>query len=206
MDIEIVHRVNDTDAMLDKVDKICRFYSMKVIANHYEQACESWLLENSVQYVSVDQQKRQALMRDRIKSFDFLLYRVAGSPVMAEVKGRKFKGTSLAGLKGLQCWVTMDDVRGLIQWEQVFNASQERGGDQTCDAVFVFAYEFEKIDVDPNGREVYEFDGNRYVFYAVRLDDYREYMTVRSPKWQTVNLPAAKFRKLALPVRELIFG
>ena len=186
--------------------EICRFYSVKVIANHYEQAFENWLVENSVQYVSVDQQKRQAFVRSRVKSFDFLLYRVAGAPVIAEVKGRKFKGTTLAGLKGLECWVTMDDVRGLILWEQVFNASQERGGDETCEAVFVFAYEFENVDVDPDGREVYEFDGGRYTFYAIRLDDYRECMTVRSPKWQTVTLPAAKFRELAVPVRDLILG
>ena len=179
---------------------------MKVIANHYERAFENWLVDNNVQYVSVDQQKRRAFVRNRVKSFDFLLYRTVGAPVIAEVKGRKFKGTSLAGLKGLECWVTMDDVRGMIQWEQVFNASQERGGNEACEAVFVFAYEFENVDVDPDGREVYEFNGGRYTFYAVGLDDYREHMTVRSPKWQTVTLPAAKFRKLALPIRELVFG
>lgn len=179
---------------------------MKVITNQYEQAFENWLIENNVRYMSVDQQKRRAFVRNKVKSFDFLLYPVAGSPVMAEVKGRKFKGTSLAGLKGLQCWVTMDDVRGLIQWQQVFNESQERSGNETCEALFVFAYEFENVDVDPNGREVFESNNSRYVFYAVRLDDYREFMTVRSPKWQTVNLPAAKFRELALPIRNLIFG
>jgi hypothetical protein len=177
---------------------------VKVITNHYERAFENWLVENSVRYVSVDQHKRQAFVRNRVKSFDFLLYRVGGTPVMAEVKGRRFKGTTLAGLKGLECWVTMDDVRGMIQWEQVFNASRERGGDETCEAVFVFAYEFENVDVDPDGREVYEFDGSRYTFYVIRLDDYREHMMVRSPKWQTVTLPAAKFRQLALPVRELL--
>jgi hypothetical protein len=43
------------------------------------------------------------------------------------------------------------------------------------------------------------------MFYAVKLDDYREFMKVRSPKWQTVTLPAAKFREFAIPVRELLF-
>ena len=192
--------------MLDKIGEICRFYSVKVIANHYERAFENWLVDNNIQYVSVDQQKRRAFVRNRFKSFDFLLYRAEGAPVIAEVKGRKFKGTSLAGLKGLECWITMDDVRGMIQWEQVFNASQERGGNEACEAVFVFVYEFENVDVDPDGREVYEFAGGRYTFYVVRLDDYREHMTVRSPKWQTVTLPAAKFRESALPVRDLVFG
>ena len=65
---------------------------------------------------------------------------------------------------------------------------------------------FDKIDIEYDGKEVFEFTDHRYMFYAVRLDDYRTYMTVRSPKWQTVTLPAARFREFAVPIRKFLFG
>lgn len=169
---------------------------MSISQNEYEQAFETWLLDNRVQYISVDQRKRKIFACSKIKSFDFLLYRQDSTPLIAEIKGRKFRGTSLAGRTGLDSWVTMDDVRGLIRWEQIFDSS--------CEAVFIFAYKFEKIDVEPDGREIFEFGDDRYVFYAVLLDDYRDFMTVRSPKWQTVTIPAAKFREFAIPIRKLL--
>jgi hypothetical protein len=169
---------------------------MSILQNEYEQAFETWLLDNRIQYISVDQRKRKIFARSKIKSFDFLLYRHDSTLVIAEIKGRKFRGASLAGRTGLDSWVTMDDVRGLIRWEQIFDSS--------CEAVFIFAYKFEKIDVEPDGREVYEFGDDRYVFYAISLDDYRDFMTVRSPKWQTVTIPAAKFREFAIPIRKLL--
>ncbi len=169
---------------------------MSISQNEYEQAFETWLLDNRIQYISVDQRKRKIFARSKIKSFDFLLYRQDSTPIIAEVKGRKFRGTSLTGRTGLDSWVTMDDVRGLIRWEQIFDSS--------CEAAFIFAYRFEKIDVEPDGREIYEFGDDRYVFYAILLDDYRDFMTVRSPKWQTVTIPAAKFREFAIPIRKLL--
>ena len=183
---------------LDSGAKINRLRRMTLRPTNYEQVFENWLVENRVQYVVVDQQKRRMFARSRIKSFDFLLYPACSRPVIAEVKGRKFKGKNLAALAGLECWVTMEDVRGLIRWEQVFSDGFE--------AVFIFAYEFANVDVATDGRQVYDFQNNRYMFYAVRLNDYREFMKVRSPKWQTVTLPAAKFREFAIPVRELLLA
>jgi hypothetical protein len=110
---------------------------MAVLLTNYEQAFENWLIDNHVQYVVVDQQKRRIFARSRIKSFDFLLYPASSQPVIAEVKGRKFKGKSLAGLTGLECWVTMEDIRGLIRWEDVFAEGFE--------ALFIFAYEFVRV-------------------------------------------------------------
>jgi hypothetical protein len=96
----------------------------------------------------------------------------------------------------MECWVGTEDVEGLGQWQKLF------GPEHT--AVFVFAYKIEKIDVDLDGREVYEFDSNRYVFFAVKLDDYRRFMKRRSPRWQTVTLPADKFRQCAVQMQNLL--
>jgi len=164
--------------------------------NHYERAFGNWLIDNHIQYIAVDEQKRAAFGRSKIKSFDYLLYPHNQQIIVAEVKGRKFKGTSFAKLAGFECWVTADDVDGLARWQQVF------GPDHT--AVFVFAYRIENIDVDFDGREVYDFVQDRYVFFAVKLDDYRRFMKRRSPKWQTVTLPADKFRRYAVQMQNLL--
>ncbi len=167
-------------------------------SNHYEEAFENWLIDNRVQYITVDQHKRAAFARNRIKSFDFLLYpgTARSEVIIAEVKGRKFRGTTLVKLAGLQSWVTIDDVRGLIRWEQVFGKGYI--------AAFIFAYRFENIDVECDGREVYDFNQQKYLFLSVKLDDYRSYMTVRSPKWQTVSLPADSFRNCAVDLKKLL--
>jgi hypothetical protein len=165
-------------------------------SNHYELAFRNWLIDNRVQHIKVDEQKRAAFGRAKIKSFDFLLYPRNRQTIIAEIKGRKFKGVTLARLTGLECWVTMDDVTGLVKWQEVFGEGHT--------GVFVFAYRIENIDVDFDGRDFYDFDSDRYIFFAVKLDDYRSFMMVRSPKWQTVTLPADKFRQCAVQMRQLL--
>jgi len=168
-------------------------------ANLYKAAFENWLRDNRIQYIPIDQSKRAAFERAKIKSFDFLVYPLnnqsGGRCVIAEVKGRKFKGKTFAKLAGFECWVTADDIEGLAGWQKVFGSRHV--------AVFVFAYGIEKIDVDFDGREAFECDGGRFVFFAVSLDDYLKYMKLRSPKWRTVTLAAEDFRKCAVQVEEL---
>ncbi len=164
--------------------------------NHYERAFENWLIDNRIQYIAIDEHKRAAFSHCKVKSFDFLVYPANGEIIIAEVKGRKFKGTSLARLSGFECWVTAEDVDGLVKWQRVFGAGYQ--------AVFVFVYKIEKIDVDFDGRDVFDFDADRYIFFTVELNDYRSYMKRRSPKWQTVTLPADKFRQCAVQISELL--
>lgn len=165
--------------------------------NHYEQAFENWLIDNSLQYVGVDEHKRTVFGRANIKSFDFLIYPPSRKIIIAELKGRLFKGTSFEKLTGFECWVTADDVAGLTRWQLIFGPRHT--------AVFVFAYRVENIDVDFDGRDVYDFASHRYIFFAVELDDYRRFMKVRSPKWKTVTLPADSFRNCAVQIQNLIF-
>jgi len=164
--------------------------------NHYERAFENWLIDNRIQYIVVDEHKRTAFSHCNIKSFDFLVYPRDGRIVIAEIKGRKFRGTRLDKLTGFECWVTMGDVDGLVSWRDLFGLGHQ--------ALFIFAYKVEKIDVDFDGMDVFEFDANRYIFFCIGLDDYRASMKRRSPKWQTVTLPADKFRQCAVRLPELL--
>jgi len=164
--------------------------------NHYEKAFGNWLIDNHIQYIAVDEQKRATLGRSNIKSFDYLIYPPNQKIIVAEVKGRKFSGTSFAKLTGFECWVTADDIEGLLKWQQVFGP--------THTAAFVFAYKIEKIDVDFDGRDVYDFNGSAYIFFCIKLDDYISFMKLRSPKWKTVTLPAEKFRKCAVQMQNML--
>jgi hypothetical protein len=164
--------------------------------NQYEGAFENWLIDNRIQYITIDESKKAAFAHCKVKSFDFLLYPRNGQIIIAEVKGRKFKGTSLAQLTGLECWVTIEDVDGLAKWQEVFGPGHQ--------AIFVFVYNVENIDVDFDGRAVYDFAQKRYIFFCIKLDDYRSFMKVRSPKWQTVTLPADKFRQCIVQIHALL--
>ncbi|MHC4656395.1 MAG: HYExAFE family protein [Planctomycetota bacterium] len=157
--------------------------------NHYERAFENWLRDNHIQY-------RATFANSKIKTFDFLLYPPNGQIIIAEVKGRKFKGDSFAKLTGLECWVTTEDIDGLTGWQQVFGPDHQ--------AIFVFAYKVDNIDVDFDGRDFYDYSRNRYVFFCVKLEDYCKFMKRRSPKWQTVTLPADKFRQCAVQMQNLL--
>lgn len=169
----------------------------KLSPNHYEQAFGNWLIDNRIRHVKVDQQKRAAFGRLKLKSFDYLLYPQNQKIIIAEVKGKLFKGASLANLGNMQCWVGTEDIDGLTHWQKLF------GPDHI--AVFIFAYKIQNVDVDLDGRDVYNFDSDRYIFFAVRLDDYRRFMKRRSPKWKTLTLPADKFRQCAVQMQNLLF-
>ncbi|MBN2138070.1 MAG: HYExAFE family protein [Sedimentisphaerales bacterium] len=164
--------------------------------NHYEQAFENWLIDHRIDYVAADEHRRAEISHQTVKSPDFLLYPSESRAVIAEVKGRKFHGTSLAKLAGFECWVTADDVDGLTQWRDVLGDGYE--------AVFVFAYRMENVDVDFDGRKIFEFGAAQYLFFCIRLDDYRLNMKRRSPKWRTVTLPAEKFRQCAIEIGDFL--
>jgi hypothetical protein len=165
-------------------------------ANHYERAFEAWLIDHSVEYVRADEHRRIGTARRSVKNFDFLLYAPLGRRIIIEVKGRTFAGTSFAGLKGLECWVTRDDVRGLGMWQKAFGPGHE--------AAFAFAYRVRNVDVDFDGRDVLCLASIPYLFLCVRLEDYQRYMRQRSPRWQTVTLSAEHFRRCVLDLSTLV--
>lgn len=164
--------------------------------NHYERAFENWLLDNRIPYMRADENKRAQFGYSDIKSFDFLVEASGGRTIIAEVKGRTFRGTSLAKMASFECWVTNEDVDGLGKWQQVLGDGHQ--------AVFIFAYKIENVEVDFDGLDALDIDGRRYVFFCVTQEDYRRFMKRRSPRWRTVTLPADKFREAAVHINEFI--
>jgi len=164
--------------------------------NHYERAFQNWLIDHRIEHLAINNQNAIELGHTGIKSFDFLLELNCGTKIIAEVKGRRFKGTTLENLSSLECWVTSGDIDGLTKWVEIFGSG--------CRAVFVFTYKMDNIDVDFDGKEVFEFDSNKYIFLGISLEDYCKYMKRRSPKWGTITLPADKFRECAVNLIDLL--
>lgn len=164
--------------------------------NHYERAFENWLIDHHIPYVHSEEHHRPGPSGGSVKNFDFLLSLEAGRRIIVEVKGRTFAGTTLAGLSGLECWVTRDDVASLRMWQKAL------GGDH--EAVFVFAYRIVQPDVDFNGQETLWLGSDRYVFFCVRVEDYGRHMRLRSRKWGTVSLTMEDFRRFARGLRAFL--
>jgi hypothetical protein len=157
--------------------------------NHYERAFENWLIDHHIPYVHSEEHHRPGTSGGSVKNFDFLLRLESGRRIMVEVKGRTFAGTTLAGLSGLECWVTRDDVASLRMWRRALGEDHE--------AAFVFAYRVVQPDVDFDGQEPLLFGPDRYVFFCIRVEDYGCHMRLRSRKWGTVSLTTEDFRRFA---------
>ena len=173
---------------------------------HYEAAFEAFLRGRGIPYVAVDEAKRALFSNAKLKSFDFVVYSKAGRNLLLDVKGRQACSsatvTTGAGSAGrssrvasgsrasLQNWVQEQDVVDLEQWQQVFG--------EGFTAVLAFVYWIDPPLTPEPG--MFDFKDRWYWALGVEVDEYRNHMRRRSPKWGTVCLPAADFRELARPI------
>ena len=167
--------------------------------NRDEQGFESWLGGQRIPFRLVDQTGKGQAGRVTIKSFDFLIAPDSNSPVLVELKGRTFEGTNLIGLKGLDGWVTYEDVQALSYWHDEFVKDKP-----DAKAVFVFMFRFANVDVETDGWDIYEAGDDQYLLLAMPVSRYKECMKSRSPKWKTVAMAAEDFRKHAKPAMEML--
>lgn len=163
---------------------------------HYDHAFEQYLRDRAVPYIAVDEAKR-ALQNTHppssLKSFDFVAYSQHGPNLLIDVKGRKHTGKSR---KSFDNWVTLGDVESLEKWEQLFGAG--------FTGLFAFLYWCQEPPADVLFQETFTCGDRWYAVLGVRLSDYKAHMKRRSPKWETVCLPAKNFAEIARPLRELI--
>ena len=154
-----------------------------------------WLDDNKVKYAPVDQNKRAEFYDGKIKSFDLIIQPEKGKKILAEVKGRKFSGTDITK-SSLQCWVTLEDVKGLAGWQKIF-------GDDFL-PYLIFVYDIEKLDVETDIFEIYPYRNKNFVFIMISLDDFAADMAIRSPKWKTMTLSSIIFRKKSKGIGTLL--
>jgi hypothetical protein len=174
---------------------------------HYEGAFGQYLRDQRVPYVAVDEARKALLpgsgagRRASLKSFDFVLYG-QGANLLVDVKGRRLGRPSRTASgwrrSRLECWATQDDVDSLLEWERLF-------GEGFLGA-FVFLYWCEEQPQMPLFEELFEHQGRWYAARAVLARQYAAAMKPRSPRWRTVDMPAAAFERASLPLRQALDG
>ena len=162
-------------------------------SNHYEAAFEAFLRERGVGFVAVDEVRRSLLGDAVVKSLDFIVVGPDDAKLVVDVKGRKFPGgPSGKPRKVWQNWSTRDDIDGLARWAAYFGPDF-RG-------VLAFVYEIlPAVSLPADTPDLFAFRDRVYLMRAVDVADYAEHMQRRSPRWGTVHLPAADFRRLVKP-------
>lgn len=160
--------------------------NLKNKINIYEQALFAWLDDNNIQYAPFDQHKRITVLEQKIKSFDLIINTAREKSIIAEVKGRKFRGTDITK-SFLQCWATLEDIKGLTGWANIL-------GEQYL-PYFIFIYRLENPVVETDFFEIYNYRQNRFIFTAILLDDFTGDMKIRSPRWKTMTLPSKIFQQ-----------
>jgi hypothetical protein len=165
-------------------------------SNHYEAALEAYLQWHRLCYVAVDETRRSLVNETPVKSLDFIVYGCYGARLLVDVKGRRFPGGPPGQPRRVwECWSTVDDINGLVQWTTLCGPGY-RG-------LLVFAYELSgDVTLAGDADDLWTWRGRRYLLRAIDVDDYRAHMRVRSPRWGTVFLPNAVFRRLAQPFHD----
>ncbi|MBN2584448.1 MAG: HYExAFE family protein [Planctomycetes bacterium] len=159
---------------------------------HYEAAFESFLRERGTPYVAVDEAKRALFGGVSLKSFDFVVYSSSGVNLLVDVKGRKFPYVTRGQKRFWENWVERDDLANLATWEEVFGRDFQ--------GMFVFAYVLGEPGDAEAFTDVHRFRDEWYAFVAIAAELYGRHCRLRSPSWQTVNMPTSLFRELLAPV------
>jgi hypothetical protein len=92
-------------------------------------------------------------------------------------------------------WSTRDDLTSLAQWESLFG--------ENFRSLLVFAYLIVGDRAPLPTEQLFEYRDGLYGFVGVLLADYAACCRQISPRWDTVAMPTADFRRLARPVEEL---
>jgi hypothetical protein len=164
--------------------------------NHYEAAFEEFLRSRGVPYVAVDEARRSVLSDGgSIKSLDFIVSTPNQITWLVDVKGRRFPSGD-EQKQYWKNWSTADDLKSLAQWESLFG--------ETFRGLFVFAYDVLGDRAPLPSEQLFEFRGKWYGFVAIALLDYVEHAHQISPRWDTLAMPTAEFRRLARPLEELL--
>ena len=169
-------------------------------SNHYEAAFEAYLQWHRFCYVAVDETRRAMLGDTPVKSLDFIVYGDAGSRLLVDVKGRRYPGGKEGRWRRVwECWSEQEDIDGLVRWSELFGPDYQ--------ALLVFAYQLlPEAAIPDDAEDLWTWRGKRYLLRAIRIDEYRQHMRVRSPSWGTVWLPSAAFRELARPFHHFTRG
>ena len=155
---------------------------------HYEAAFEDFVRSRGWPYVPVDERRKAIIAGSHVKTFDFLVYPPGEQAWLVDIKGRQFPYMAKNGRRYWENWVTRDDLDGLDRWQGVFGAGFEPG--------LVFAYWLREGAEPKKLGGLHDYAGQTYAFLWISASAYAACARTRSPKWDTVTVPAKAFRDL----------
>lgn len=164
-------------------------------SNHYELAFESYLRDERVAYVAVNEQRRSLVAHGSLKNLDFIVSPSNSVSLLIDIKGRRFPSGN-HHKQYWRNWSTWDDLQSMARW-------QEKMGTGSC-SLFVFAYELVGARSPVEATKIYEFRDRWYAFLAVRIADFIQFCRPLSAAWQTVTMPTQLFRQAAFPFAEIL--
>jgi hypothetical protein len=160
-------------------------------SNHYEAAFEAYLRASGVGFIAVDEARRTLLGDTDVKSLDFIVVGPESARLVVDVKGRKFAPPRAVWHN----WSTQEDVDGLARWAAHLGPGY-RG-------VLAFVYHLaDAVELPSDTPDLFTFRDDRYLMRGVTVTDYRAHLRTRSPRWGTVHLPTAAFRRVVKPFSE----
>ncbi len=167
--------------------------------NDYEIAFERFLRSHKRPFLS-NRQERRFLLEDgsTLKNFDNIVTNTAGENWIVDVKGRLFPGGT-ERRKYWKNWTTKDDLVGLLRWEQILGGPQDAYRDRSA---FVFAYRVLGPKLPLDFDKLFLSDGEYYAFFVVPVNIYLCEAVFISEKWQTYEIPAKRFREIAVEASE----
>jgi hypothetical protein len=158
--------------------------------NHYEAAFEEFLRRRGIPYLAIDETRRSLWGNDSLKNLDFIVSPIGGPTWLVDVKGRQFpSGEQKRYWKN---WSERDDLLSLTRWERIFGPAS--GG------LFVFAYNVLGDRAPVPEEQLFRFRDRVYGFVGITLAEYMAWARPISPKWNTLAVPVARFRRLAAPL------
>jgi hypothetical protein len=167
--------------------------------NHYELAFEAYLRGRGAATLPIVEMRRSYLDEDSVKSPDFVVVGQNESRLVVDVKGRKFGGTVECPRRIWQNWCLRDDVTSLESW------TDHMGGGFRGVLAFVYLLAPD-VAIAPFTPDLYVFRGERYLVRGVDVGEYRAAMRTRSPRWETVHLSTAAFRRIVRPFSFFLSG
>jgi hypothetical protein len=170
-----------------------------LVSNEYV-AFEAYLQRHGLGYIAVDETRRALWGDTPVKSLDFVVFGRGGARLLVDVKGRRFPAGPKSRPRHVwECWSFRDDVHGIERWASLAGPDYQ--------GLLVFAYQLGSAVTMPDSTpDLWIHRGRRYLFRAVVIDEYRQFMRVRSPRWDTVTLPKARFRALVRPFSHFTDG
>lgn len=156
--------------------------------NHYERAFEHFLRCRDIPHFANRQEFRNPLEEgESLKNFDFIVSGCSDCNWIIDLKGRRFPGGQ-SSRRYWKNWITGEDMSGLLQWERQLGTNFH--------GLLVFAYLIEGNRAPLPEKDLFLWRERCYAFIAVELHDYISEARMISPRWQTFELPAKRFRAM----------